>query len=132
MTSGVTSYTQSTQFTDTYLAKPQTVFTPSRLLKVGISESPLFAPGAKFNYSNTNTVLLGIVIQKVTGQPVEAAYQRYILAPLKLTNTSWPGQSTAMPTPYAQGFTLQGNLAKPDAPSNATQWNPAWGGRPGR
>jgi D-alanyl-D-alanine carboxypeptidase len=32
-----------------------------------------------------------------------------------------------MPKPYAQGFTLQGDFAKPDAPSNATNWNPAWG-----
>jgi D-alanyl-D-alanine carboxypeptidase len=31
-----------------------------------------------------------------------------------------------MPTPFAQGFTLQGDFAKPDAPSNATHWNPSW------
>lgn len=50
-----------------------------------------------------------------------------VFKPLKLLNTSWPGQSTKMPEPYAAGFTLQGNFAKPDAPSNATFWNPAWG-----
>jgi D-alanyl-D-alanine carboxypeptidase len=50
-----------------------------------------------------------------------------VFDPLGLENTSWPGQSTEMPAPFAQGFTLQGDFAKPDAPSNATHWNPAWG-----
>jgi D-alanyl-D-alanine carboxypeptidase len=127
MTSGVASYTRSAKFTDTYFAKPETVFTPDQLLKVGIAASPLFPPGAQFDYSNTNTILLGMVIEKVTGKPVAEAFDAMVFKPLKLLNTSWPGQSTKMPEPYAEGFTLQGNFAKPDAPSNATFWNPAWG-----
>jgi D-alanyl-D-alanine carboxypeptidase len=127
MTSGVASYTQSTAFTDTYFAKPETVFTPDELLAVGISESPIFEPGEKFNYSNTNTVLLGMVIEEVTGKPVADVFDEQILQPLGLANTSWPGDSTEIPAPYAQGFTLQGDFATPDSPSNATNWNPAWG-----
>jgi len=127
MTSGIASYTRSAKFTDTYFAKPETVFTPDQLLKVGIAASPLFPPGAQFDYSNTNTILLGMVIEKVTGKPVAEAFDAMVFKPLKLLNTSWPGQSTKMPEPYAEGFTLQGNFAKPDAPSNATFWNPAWG-----
>ena len=127
MTSGIASYTRSAKFTDTYFAKPETVFTPDELLKVGIAASPLFSPGTQFDYSNTNTILLGMVIEKVTGKPVAEAFDAMVFKPLKLLNTSGPGQSTKMPEPYAEGFTLQGNLAKPDAPSNATFWNPAWG-----
>ncbi|CAN7251056.1 serine hydrolase [Bradyrhizobium sp. LjRoot220] len=127
MTSGVASYTRSAKFTDSYFAKPETVFTPDQLLQVGLAASPLFPPGAQFDYSNTNTVLLGMVIEKVTGKPVAEAFDAMVFKPLKLLNTSWPGQSTRMPEPYADGFTLQGDFAKPDAPSNATFWNPAWG-----
>ena len=127
MTSGVASYTRSTKFTDVYFAKPQTIFTPDQLLKIGIEESPLFEPGERFDYSNTNTVLLGLVIEKVTGQPVERAFKEYIFDPLELSHTSWPGTSTQLPKPYAEGFTLQGDTAKPSAPSNATHWNVAWG-----
>ena len=127
MTSGVASYTRSAKFTDTYFAKPETVFTPDQLLQVGIAASPLFSPGTQFDYSNTNTILLGMVIEKVTGKPVAEAFDAMVFKPLRLLNTSWPGQSTKMPEPYAEGFTLQGNVAKPDAPSNATFWNPAWG-----
>jgi D-alanyl-D-alanine carboxypeptidase len=127
MTSGVASYTRSTKFTDTYFAKPETIFTPDRLLAVGIGESPLFEPGARFDYSNTNTILLGMVIEKVTGKPIGDVFKKMVFDPLGLKDTSWPGESTEMPAPYAEGFTLQGDFAKPDAPSNATHWNPAWG-----
>jgi D-alanyl-D-alanine carboxypeptidase len=127
MTSGVASYTKSTAFTDVYFAKPETVFTPDQLVQIGVAKSPVFEPGAEFDYSNTNTVLLGQVIEKVTGQPIDQVMQQLILGPLKLANTSWPGTSTDMPSPYAQGFTLQGDAATPQNPSNATNWNPAWG-----
>jgi len=127
MTSGVASYTRSTKFTDIYFAKPETIFSPDRLLAIGISQSPLFEQGARFDYSNTNTILLGMVIEKVTGQHLGDVFKKLVFDPLGLDNTSWPGESTEMPTPYAHGFTLQGDYAKPDAPSNATNWNPAWG-----
>jgi D-alanyl-D-alanine carboxypeptidase len=126
MTSGVASYTQSPKFQDVFFAKPETIFTPEQLVAIGVAESPLYEPGASFNYSNTNTILLGMVIEKVAGKPVGQVLQEQILDPLMLQNTSWPGNSVEMPTPYAQGFTLQGDFAKPDAPSNATNWNPSW------
>jgi D-alanyl-D-alanine carboxypeptidase len=127
MTSGVASYTRSTTFTDRYFAHPETVFTPDELLEVGLAQSPLFEPGTQFDYSNTNTVLLGMVIEKVTGGPVEQAIATYVTEPLHLTQTSWPGTSTALPKPYADGYTLQGTKATPSKPDNATHWNQAWG-----
>ena len=126
MTSGVASYTLSTTFTDEFFAHPETIFTPEQLLEVGLGESPLFEPGEKFNYSNTNTILLGMVIEEVTGKPVEEVFTEGILQPLGLTSTSFPGDDPEMPAPYAQGFTLQGDTATPDAPTNATNWNPSW------
>jgi D-alanyl-D-alanine carboxypeptidase len=126
MTSGVASYTRSTKFTDKYFAHPETIFTPPELLAVGISESPLFEPGAQFDYSNTNTVLLGMVIEKVTGQKIGDVFAQNVFARLGLANTSWPGDSPDLPAPHAQGYTLQGS-GTPDNPANATNWNPAWG-----
>jgi D-alanyl-D-alanine carboxypeptidase len=127
MTSGVASYTRSSKFTDAYFAKPETIYKPHELLAIGISESPLFAPGAQFDYSNTNTILLGMVIENVAGRPIDDVLKTMIFEPLKLKGTSWPGEKTEIPFPSAEGFTLQGVYAKPDAPSNATHWNPAWG-----
>ncbi|HEX8771416.1 MAG TPA: serine hydrolase domain-containing protein, partial [Acidimicrobiales bacterium] len=127
MTSGIASYTKSTKFTDVLFARPQTSFTPDELIAIGLSESPIFPPGERFDYSNTNTHLLGKVIEKVTGEPVEDVFKKMIFDPLGLANTSWPAGSTAIPEPYPQGFTLQGDTATPENPSNATNWNPSWG-----
>ena len=44
-------------------------------------------PGACFNYAHTNFVILGEVLRKVTGKPVETLLQEGILAPLSLDNT---------------------------------------------
>jgi D-alanyl-D-alanine carboxypeptidase len=127
MTSGIASYTRSTKFTDVFFSQPETVWTPDQLVTIGVGASPLFAPGAQFDYSNTNTVLLGLVIEQVTGQPIASAIKQLILDPLQMGNTVWPGDSTEIPAPYPQGYTLQGNAATPDHPSNATNWNPSWG-----
>ncbi len=127
MTSGVGSYTFNTAFMNTFFAQPDKTFTPAQLVAAGVQMSPTFAPGAGFEYSNTNTVLLGLVVEKITGQPVGDLYREKIFTPLGLTNTVWPGDSPAMPAPYAQGYTLQGDTATPANPSNATNWNPSWG-----
>ena len=79
------------------------------MLRIGLDGSPIFEPGAEFDYSNTNTILLGMVIEKVTGKPVEDVFQQLVFDPLALDDTSWPRGSTDIPAPYPQGFTLQGN-----------------------
>jgi D-alanyl-D-alanine carboxypeptidase len=127
MTSGVASYTRSPKFTDVFFTRPETVFNPDELIAIGLAVSPAFEPGARFDYSNTNTVLLGKVIEKVTARPVAEVFQEQVFAPLGLTSTSWPGTNTNRPDPYPQGFTLQGEATSPDHPSNATNWNPSWG-----
>jgi D-alanyl-D-alanine carboxypeptidase len=126
MVSGVASYTRSTDFTDVYFADPARIFTPDELLAVAVPLSPLFEPGAQFDYSNTNTILLGKVIEQVTGQDIGTVFSERIFVPLGLTGTSWPGDSPELPDPHAQGYTLQGN-ATPENPADATNWNPAWG-----
>lgn len=126
MTSGLASYTRSTVFTDVLFSKPETVWTPEQVLQIGLDESPIFEPGAEFDYSNTNTVLLGFVIEKVTGEPVEDVFRELIFEPLGLQGTSWPAGSIEIPSPHPQGYTLQGNAATPGNPSNATNWNPSW------
>lgn len=125
MTSGIASY-YTDDFLDQYFGAPETIFTPDELIAFGVSASPIFKPGAEFNYSNTNTILLGKVIEQVTGQPVAAVLQQRILGPLGLTNTSFPDTSPVIPDPHPQGYTLQGG-AEPDDPTNATDWNPSFG-----
>jgi D-alanyl-D-alanine carboxypeptidase len=131
MTSGVASYTANTAFTDRLFANPRASFDVDELIAIGLADSPIFAPGAQFYYSNTNFLLLGKVIEKVTGERLGTVYHKRIFAPLSLKDTSWPGKRRTLPKPYAQGFTLQGNTATPSRPSKATHWSPSWAGAAG-
>ncbi|MDQ4214860.1 serine hydrolase domain-containing protein [Microbacterium capsulatum] len=126
MTSGVASYTMNERLVDAYLADPSVVYTPDQLIAAAVPLSPLFEPGTGFSYSNTNTVLLGEVIEKVTALSFGRELQLRIIDPLHLKNTSWPDGSTAIPAPYAHGYTLNGPDATPTAPTDSTSWNPAW------
>lgn len=125
MTSGVASYTKNEAFTDRLFAAPTAVYSPDELVAAGVEISPLFEPGTDFEYSNTNTVLLGLVIEQVAGKPIGDVLADRIFEPLALADTSWPGESAELPEPYARGFTLQGDAADPANPADATNWNPS-------
>lgn len=126
MTSGIVNYTETRPFEQAWSADPAgAVFSPEQLVDFAKPEAPLFAAGTQMNYSNTNTVLLGMVIEKVTGKPVAEVFTANLLAPLGMSGTSFAGQSPDLPTPHLDGITLQ-----PEGPGgpirNATNWNPSW------
>ncbi|MER7764346.1 serine hydrolase domain-containing protein [Streptomyces sp. NPDC097619] len=124
MRSGLTSYTEQAPFIDALLANPERSFTPRQLLTYAFdsAEPVLFEPGAQFNYSNTNLVLLGLVIEKATGRPANEVIEEDVVAKAGLTRTSFPLDS-AFPSPHAQGYTNQTASGKTEV---ATDWNPSW------
>ena len=81
--------------------------TPRQWVQLAASQKPLFAPGAKYNYSNTNWFILGLVIEHVTHDTVQHQIQSRILTPLSLTQTSFPTTDWNMPAPYAHGYSLE-------------------------
>jgi len=128
MSSSVTSYTKDPAWQKIFFSEPDRVWKPEELLTAGLGLKPQdFAPGTAFDYSNTNTILLGFVIEKVTGKSYQDVLAEKILTPLGLTHTIFPAGSAAFPDPHAQGFTLQGGHGTPDTPANTTNWNPSWG-----
>jgi D-alanyl-D-alanine carboxypeptidase len=104
MTSGIADDFANPEFSVEYLTGES--FTPSRLVELGVSQPPLFTPGTAWSYSNTNTVLLGMVIQKVTGQSLATALKQRVFAPLGLRGTSLPSKRS-LPKPFAAGYTYQ-------------------------
>ncbi|MFI6513474.1 serine hydrolase domain-containing protein [Streptosporangium sp. NPDC050855] len=78
---------------------------PRRLLAVALAKPPYFTtPGSSWRYSNTNYVVAGMLIEKVTGRPYGKEVERRILRPLKLTRTSVPGDAPGLPVPHARGY----------------------------
>jgi D-alanyl-D-alanine carboxypeptidase len=84
-------------------------FTPQELVAIAVKNPPLFAPGAKWNYSNTNYLLLGLIIEAVTKNTVADEIKNRLIVPLELKNTSFPVTDPALPAPFSHGYALDKN-----------------------
>lgn len=124
MTSGIPSFTGDTTVTKEYLAKPTTVFTAEQLVGSVKGMQPLFPPGTQMNYSNTNTVLLGMVVEQVTGKPIGTVLTETLYQPLGLNQTVFPAGSAEIPDPHLSGLTTQGDPVGEQ--KNSTDWNPSF------
>jgi D-alanyl-D-alanine carboxypeptidase len=123
MTSGIQSYTFVPEFTDAYFSQPSRVWTVKEIVDLVKATKPQFPAGSRVQYSNSNTVLLGMVIEKVTGKPISDVLQEGILDPLGMERTSFPS-TTSLPSPYLSGITQQGN---PEGTTkDATHWSPSF------
>jgi D-alanyl-D-alanine carboxypeptidase len=123
MQSGLFNYSASPEFQKAMFADPRRPFTPHELLDYAFAQPNKFPPGEGFEYCNTNTILLGLVVQKVGGQPLHSYIHDHILAPLGMSDTSFP-TTNAFPDPHAQGYTVQTANGKE---ADATDWDPSWG-----
>lgn len=120
MRSGLYGYTD--EVIPALASQPQRQWTPEELLDISFRHPPLFPPGTEFDYSNTNTVLLGLVVEKVSGQSLNTYIDEHIARAENLEHTVFP-TGPALPSPHAQGYTKT-----PEGKSvDATDWNPSWG-----
>jgi D-alanyl-D-alanine carboxypeptidase len=105
MRSGIIDAYNAPQYDNLQLT-PETKLTPRELIATAVSNPLLFPPGTKWNYSNTNYLMLGLIIEAVTHNPLHDEIERRILQPLKLTHTTFPTASPDMPLPFTHGFAL--------------------------
>ena len=81
-------------------------WTPQELVGL-VADQPLdFAPGTGWSYSNTGYILLGLIVQAVTGNPLGKELARRILTPLGLRDTFLPVNFPGMPGPRSRGYSL--------------------------
>jgi D-alanyl-D-alanine carboxypeptidase len=145
MRSGLDTYSNIVSFNRTLDDDPTKAWNPEELAALGLALPPKFPPGAGFFYSNTNTVLAGLIIEKLTGKKLQDVLKTQIFDTLKLSNTLLPPTtSNAMPNPHPQGYLYGTNVstiasaALPDdeqkaalagtlLPDDVTDMNPSWG-----
>jgi D-alanyl-D-alanine carboxypeptidase len=120
MQSGLATYDDVAAFAESYIADPHQSFTPTQLVAYALDQPLQFPPGTRYQYCNTNIVLLGLVVEKLSGQRLPDYISEHILGPLNMTHTSFP-TTAAFPGPHAQGYT-----AIEGSGQNATDWNPSW------
>lgn len=149
MRSGLGNYTVDLELNEQNDDNPSRAWTAEELIAKGLAQPVAFAPGQGFLYSNTNTVLLGAIIEQLTGQSLQQNYQTRIFDKLGLTQTSYPAADDAsLPAPHPQGYAWAGNVETIDSsvlspeiqaaakagtldPKDVTDVNPSWAGAAG-
>lgn len=92
-------------------------YKPGELLKVAFAKE--LPDDGEWHYSNTNYVVLGLLVGKLTGRSYGEEVERRILRPLKLRHTVVPGDRAGVPSPHAKGYEPMPRLV------DATRMNPS-------
>ncbi|MFF3432259.1 serine hydrolase domain-containing protein [Streptomyces sp. NPDC002602] len=122
MRSGLFNYSEDPGFDKAFLTNPNRPFTPKELLAYSFKHPVNFAPNATFEYSNTNLILLGQVVEKITGRLLREVINQDVLVPANLGGTLFP-TGNQYPDPHPQGYTNQSLSGKI---VNSTDWDPSW------
>jgi D-alanyl-D-alanine carboxypeptidase len=143
MRSGLFNYTETVEMNRILDDDPAYGFDPEELLAMAFAHDSCFDPGERFHYSNTNTVLLGLLIEQLAG-PVSEEFRKRIFGPLGMEDSLLPERASAViPAPYARGYMYGTNLetittqvlpgdqqaaarAGTLAPYDQTDSNPSW------
>lgn len=104
MRSGIFNYTEDADFVTEFVESDfLRVWTDQELVDYADANVPYFPPGGGWHYSNTNTVILGMIAEQVTGRTIGEEISGRIIAPLGLGGTSYP-TTPDMPLPFARGY----------------------------
>ncbi|WP_406004227.1 serine hydrolase domain-containing protein [Streptomyces sp. NBC_00987] len=117
-TSGLPNYTN-------YLGDEVRYYTPRELLATALRHPADFAPGKKWAYSNTNYIVAGLIVQKVTGRPLAEEMDRRIIKRVGLRHTYFPAPGDArIREPHPHGYYRE----SADGPlRDITEIDPSWG-----
>jgi D-alanyl-D-alanine carboxypeptidase len=125
-TSGLHNYTDDLQAQVTSPEAYRTLefrqFSRPDLLNIALAQPPGFAPGTGWNYSNTNYLLLGMIIERVTHDSWQDQVTRRIIIPLGLHHTYAPGASTQLPQPHATGYLFFDRNTRIDTTAENMSW----------
>ncbi|WP_433417815.1 serine hydrolase domain-containing protein [Microtetraspora malaysiensis] len=120
-TSGIFNYLQDQEAVNRYPTP-----TPRQLVRIAMSRPPSFEPGTSWEYSQTNYVLAGMVIERVTGSTLAGEVSRRIARPLGLAGTYLPrGGDPKIRGPHSRHYSKL-NLPDPNATIyDVTELNPS-------
>jgi D-alanyl-D-alanine carboxypeptidase len=104
-TSGLYNYTDDLDAAG-ILRNRSAYWSPQQVVAMATKHEPRFPPGTSRAYCNTSYILLGMVIEKVTGSSYDAEVKRRILQPLNLRQTLAPGDAEVLPEPHARGYLM--------------------------
>ncbi|MFJ8192073.1 serine hydrolase domain-containing protein [Streptomyces sp. NPDC096094] len=124
--SGLADYTEA-MFNETvpgFEAVRNRVFSYQELVDLSLAEPRTTEPGAAYTYSNANFVVVGMLIEKLTGHSVRAAYQHRIIEPLRLRQTSYVHPNTRIKGVHVRGYLHPDEAGAPlvDSTEQTVSW----------
>jgi CubicO group peptidase (beta-lactamase class C family) len=119
-TSGYPDYVLSEAFVDEFKKDPFKQWRAEELIDVALAAPSLYKPGTGWSYSHTNFVLLGEVLQKVSGKTMSTLLQSHICSPLNLKETDYPANAEIR-SPVLHAFSSERGIYE-----DSTYWNPSW------
>lgn len=103
MRSGLVDYTKTAALAEALPASLEVAPDTDTLLDMALKEPPNFQPDESYEYSNTNTLLLGKIIEKIEGKPWDQVINERINVPLKTASLIYPGDDP-LPQPASAGY----------------------------
>jgi len=100
--SGIFDYFQHKDYARRVFDRPDHAWTTDEIL--ALTGPAVFRPGRGFSYSNTNYVLLGLILEQVTGQPLATLVHDQLLAPLGMDDTVFQQAGQPVGLVGAKGF----------------------------
>jgi D-alanyl-D-alanine carboxypeptidase len=107
-TSGLPNYTATDAFQTYFPAHLADYISPAQVIGFAATEPLEFSPGAKYAYSNTGTIVLGLMAEKVTGRSYARNLNDLVVKPLGLSETTLPFTSPVIPKPFIRGYVFAG------------------------
>jgi D-alanyl-D-alanine carboxypeptidase len=107
-TSGLRDFLLEPKIEPAFAANPDSAWTPAQAL--AFLGKPIAPPGERFYYSNTNYLLLGLIAEKVTGQPLAVSLRERFFEPLALRTAIYQALEAPM-IPVARGYRFTTGLA---------------------
>lgn len=122
-TSGLFDYTDDPQVFGVYETDPSHVWEPGQLIQIATSHPPRFSPGDRWAYSNTNYIVLGRILEAVSGLPLDRLMTERLFAPFGLTETRL-ATNAGLPAGAVHGYLIDpsGRLADSSAIDPSEGW----------
>jgi D-alanyl-D-alanine carboxypeptidase len=102
-TSGLPDYTQSDGFRMQAESDPRGYVPPATILSWVEREPLVFTPGSRYEYSNTDNIVVGLMAERAVGRPYGRLLREIVFKPLGLTRTSFPS-NPPLPQPFIHGY----------------------------
>ncbi|WP_436643101.1 serine hydrolase domain-containing protein [Microbaculum sp. FT89] len=124
-TSGLPDFAKSPNFGPTISASPHRAPPPRVLLSFVEDQRLAFAPGTAYAYSNSDNIVVGLMVEKAAGKPYAKVLKQRVYRPLKLKRTELKNRA-AMPRPYMHGYSIEDDGSYDDVSTDIAFGGYAW------